>query len=75
MDYKGKEYVPVRDVVQEVRVESFNKAGLSAKAIDQILAKEDRPAFRQVGERGGFHYVLGGRFWSLSGRTKRESSP
>jgi len=60
MDYKGKEYVPVRDVVQEVLVESFNKAGLSAKPIDQILAKEGRLGFRQVGERHGFHYVLGG---------------
>jgi len=60
MDYKGKEYVPVRDVVQDVLVESFNKAGLSAKTIEQILAKKDGPAFRQVGEQGGFRYVLGG---------------
>ncbi len=60
MDYKGKEFVPVRDVVQDVLVESFTKAGLSAKPIDQILTKEDRLAFRQVGERSGFQYVLGG---------------
>src|SRR5262245_9309991 len=37
LSYKGKDFVPVADVVQSLLVEEFNRAGIATIAIPQVL--------------------------------------
>lgn len=79
LTYQGREYIPVSDLIQALFVDEFGRAGVEAKAIPQVLTKDDVPAMRAVGEGAGVAYVLGGRvlvfeivnedhFWNLVSR-------
>lgn len=61
LTYKGREFVPVADIVQGLFLEEFRRAGVEAKAIPDILTKDGLPAMRAAGENAGVAYVLGGR--------------
>jgi hypothetical protein len=50
--YGGKELVPVADLVQQLFVEEFMRAGVEAKALPEILSKDGLPAMRAAGEKG-----------------------
>lgn len=79
LTYEGKDYVPVKDVVQSIFVLEFGKAGLQVKPVDRVLSKSNKSDMRGVGEQNGFQYVLGGEifvfefvnepgFWTVSSR-------
>jgi hypothetical protein len=57
---KGTDYVPVKTLVQDLFVAEFTKAGVPAKAIDQVLPGQDRKALVGAGEQHRTEYVLGG---------------
>lgn len=65
LTWQGKEYVPVKTIVQGLFVAEFGKAGVTAKPIDQVLSKPTRPEFRKAGEAQGADYVLGGEIFVL----------
>lgn len=60
LTYKGKDFVPVADLVQSIFVEEFVHAGIDTIAIPQVLGKGAGPAMRAAGEQAGVGYVLGG---------------
>jgi hypothetical protein len=79
LTYRNKDYVPVADLVQALFVDEFIRAGIEAKAIPQVLTKDDRSAMRAAGEQHGTTYALGGRlltfeivneagFWTVTSR-------
>jgi hypothetical protein len=61
LTYGGKELVPVADLVQQLFVEEFTRAGVEAKTLPEILSKDGLPAMRAAGDKGAAAYVLGGR--------------
>jgi len=61
LTYKGREFVPVADLVQMLFVEEFGRAGIESKPIAKILTKEQVADMRSAGEEAGVPYVLGGR--------------
>lgn len=63
LTWQGKEYVPVKTVVQDLFVAEFAKAGVTAKPLDQVLSKQTRSEFRKAAEAHGVDYVLGGEIF------------
>lgn len=61
LTHRGKEYVPVADLVQALFVDEFKRAGVQAKAVPKILTKDNLTDMRTAGEQAGAAYVLGGR--------------
>jgi hypothetical protein len=79
LTYQQKDYVPIADLVQALFVDEFTRAGVEARAIPQVLTKENPAAMRVAGEQHGAGYVLGGRvlvfeivneqgFWTVTSR-------
>lgn len=79
LTHEGKDYVPVKDVVQSIFVSEFRKAGLQTKPVDLVLSKSNKRDMRGVGDQNGLQYVLGGEifvfeivndmgFWTVSSR-------
>ena len=60
LTYKGKEFVPVEDLVQSLFVEEFGRAGIDASPIPKVLGKGMSEAMRVAGEQTGVSHVLGG---------------
>ena len=61
LTYKGREFVPVADLLQMLFVEEFNRAGVESRPIAKILTKDRIADMRAAGEQAGVPYVLGGR--------------
>ncbi len=61
LTYKGREFVPVADLIQTLFIEEFTRAGVESKSIAKILTKDKIPDMRAAGEQAGVPYVLGGR--------------
>jgi len=61
LTYKGREFVPVADLVQMLFVDEFTRAGVESKPIAKILTKDKLADMRAAGEQAGVPYVLGGR--------------
>jgi len=61
LTYKGREFVPVADLVQTLFVDEFGRAGIRARAIPEVLTKDAAPAMRVAGEKAAVTHVLGGR--------------
>ncbi len=79
LTYQRKDYVPITDLVQTLFVDEFTRAGVEAKAIPQVLTRENPAAMRAAGEQHGAGYALGGRvlvfeivneqgFWTVTSR-------
>ena len=61
LTYKGREFMPVADLVQTLFVEEFTRAGVETKTIAKILTKDNLKDMRAAGEQAGVPYILGGR--------------
>lgn len=61
LTYKGREYVPVADLVQSLFVDEFTRAGIETRPIPKVLTKDTVPAMRAAGEKHAATHVLGGR--------------
>ena len=60
LTYDGKEYVPVRDVLQDVLVDDHQRAGLTAKPLGQVVGEEDFAKVAALGEQNAVDYVVSG---------------
>jgi choline dehydrogenase-like flavoprotein len=60
MTYKGRNYIPVAELAQAIFVEEFQRAGIEANAIPQVLGKGAAAAMRAAGDQAGTSHVLGG---------------
>ena len=60
LTYKGKEMIPISELVQALFVEEFGRAGIQSQALPEVLGKGTAPAMRTAGERAGTSHVLGG---------------
>jgi hypothetical protein len=60
LSYKGREYVPVGDIVQDLFIQEFGRAGLTARPIEQVLGRDDRKGLVEQARRQDFQYALGG---------------
>lgn len=60
LSYKGQEYVPVGDILQDLFVQEFGRAGLTARPIDQVLGRENRKGLMEQARRQDLQYALGG---------------
>lgn len=61
LTYKGREFTPVADIIQGLFLDEFQRAGVEAKPIPDVLTKDGVAAMRAAGEKAGVAYVLGGR--------------
>ena len=79
MTYQEKDYIPVNDLVQNLFVAEFAKAGINVKAVDQVLSKHHKQQFGNLGEQKKVDYLLGGEilvfefvnepgFWTVTSR-------
>lgn len=65
MTYQAKDYVPVNDLIQNIFIAEFAKAGINAKAINQVLSKQQKPQFDNLGKQNKVDYLLGGEILSF----------
>jgi hypothetical protein len=61
LTHRNKDYAPVTNIIQELFVEEFTRAGIEATAVDRVLSKDALPAMREAGTAAKTAYVLGGR--------------
>lgn len=60
LSYQGKDYVPVKDIVQTIFVKEFLNAGIKAKPIDQIISKKNIVDVGKMPDGNKADYLLGG---------------
>lgn len=60
LDHKGQNFAPVARIVQDIFVDEFGRAGIKAKAIDEVVSKKNQNVAKSVGEKSGVDYVIGG---------------
>jgi hypothetical protein len=60
MTYNKIDYVPVKDIVQDLLVKELTNAGFKAKALDFVLTKENADRINKVGTGRVGDFVLGG---------------
>lgn len=60
MTYEGKDYIPVKDLVQTIFVKEFINAGINAKPIDHVLSKLNITDIRDINKQANADYILGG---------------
>lgn len=60
MNYQGKEYYPIKDLIQTLFVSEFTKAGINAKPIEQVLSKQNIKDFQKLGEQNKLDFIVGG---------------
>lgn len=60
LTYQNKEYMPVKDIVQDIFVKELGNAGINAKPIDHVLSKKNLPDMRNITQLDKTDYLLGG---------------
>ena len=58
--YQGREFFPVKNMIQEILVNEFKNAGFNAKPIDEVLSNESKQDIQMAGKKNGVDYVIGG---------------
>lgn len=61
LTYKETEYVPVKDILQDLLVQELMKAGFKAKALDKVLSKSNSNAIKELSRDNAIDYVLCGQ--------------
>lgn len=61
LTHRNQAHAPVANVIQDLFVEEFRRAGFDAAAVDRVLTKDSVSAMREAGAAAGAVYVLGGR--------------
>jgi hypothetical protein len=61
LTYKETDYMPVKDIVQDLLVQELTKAGFKAKALDVVLTKTSLQSLKNINKDPAYDYVLGGQ--------------
>lgn len=61
LNYKETDYVPVKDILQDILVQELTKAGFKAKALDKVLSKSNAQSIKELNKDQVCDYVLGGQ--------------
>ena len=60
LTYLGKDYFPVKDLIQDALIKELTMAGIKAKAIDKVLSKSSTRGTADFGTDAG-NYQIGGQ--------------
>lgn len=58
--YLGREFFPVKNMIQEILVNEFKNAGFNAKPIDMVLSNKNKQNIQMVGKENKVDYIIGG---------------
>lgn len=61
LTYKETDYMPVKDILQDLLVQELTKAGFKAKALDKVISKTNIQSIKELGIDQASDYVLGGQ--------------
>ena len=61
LTYKEVDYVPVKDIIQDLLVKELTRAGFKARAVDLVLTRDNADAIRKLGRDKVGDYVMGGQ--------------
>jgi hypothetical protein len=64
LTYKETDYTPVKDVVQDILVQEFTKAGFKTRAIDRVLSNSNAQTIKDLSPDQAGDYILGGQILS-----------
>ena len=59
--YKETDYVPVKDMLQDLLLQEFTSAGFNAKPLDRVLSKGNLDSVKSLPQSQSTDYVLGGQ--------------
>ncbi|GFE59278.1 hypothetical protein [Geobacter sp. AOG1] len=65
MTYKETDYIPVKDLLQELLVQELTKAGFKAKALDKVLSKSNAQSIKELNKEQTSDYIIGGQLLSF----------
>ena len=65
LTYKETEYMPVKDILQDLLVQELTKAGFKAKALDKVLSKSNSSTVKELSRDNATDYILGGQLLSF----------
>lgn len=60
LTYKETEYMPVKNILQDLLVQELTKAGFKVKAIDKVISKSNSQSIKELNQEQASDYVLGG---------------
>jgi len=77
--YNQKDYTPVANLIQQILMDELSQVGLSVKAVDRVLTKQNKQEIIKLEEQNKFDYLLGGEilvfefvnevgFWTVTSR-------
>lgn len=61
LSYKGAEYVPVKDILQDLLVQELTNAGFKTKTLDKVLSTANAQSIKEFNQDQAFDYILGGQ--------------
>ena len=79
MTYDQKDYTPAATLIQQILLTELANAGISVKAVDRVLSKQNKRDIIKLEEQNRFDYLLGGEilvfefvnevgFWTITSR-------
>ena len=78
LNYLNKDWVPVKDLIQDVLIKELTNAGIKAKALDVVLSKTSAKGASELGADAGylqiggqilaFDYTLQPGMWTVTAR-------
>jgi hypothetical protein len=72
--YKETEYTPVKDMVQDILVQEFARAGFKTRAIDKALSNSNAQSIKDLNPDQAIDYVLGGQILTCEFETAEGSA-
>lgn len=60
LEFEGRDYYPVKDMIHKIFVGEFTKAGINAKPIDAVLSKDKKKDMHIIGKKNGVDYIIAG---------------
>ena len=79
MTFRGRDYFPIKDLVQTVLLEELQKAGFQGRPIDRAVSRQNVEDVKAAGKQAGADYVIVGEvlafewindvgFWTVDSR-------
>lgn len=65
LTYKGIDYTPVKDILQDLLVQELTKAGFKAKALNMVLSKANSNIIKELSREDATDYIIGGQLLSF----------
>lgn len=60
LTYKGTDYTPVKDIIQDILIQEFTRSGYRVKAIDSVVSASKSTIISGMPNGQTFDYLLGG---------------